>query len=566
MPEIFVGGTKYEDPRDLLDEYVTRLRAADPVNTLESSPIQGADQRNVAEMADLFRRLKEDAEKEGARTQITSKPMREDLDLLFRDRQDYLQSLDPTELKYFGDRLQDWSKESGLSIEGLNNQDFGGLQHEITSHYFPWQKGFSLDIQPKIIEGYRVAPNPATPLNELLATQVDQALISGKPIDLRDAIFSRSGQQKLSNFYNNLGEYAAAKSKQDTSQFTSEDLEDPRGKELLQRYNRFTQAARSSNPFAVRETPNAPLEAPYNLPPNLADVGLQLDEASKLLNWKYMDPLRQRYENLGKAQAPFDISRDFIPSWVSNEESLLSGLGGRDTRELRNLPTEETNYNRMLNLGQNLKHYLSNVSGRTSKYGGGANMLFGVDPLGATIAGASEALGNVKRNPSSLLPGAADLIPSPEAVRAGFKQGPVEMGKQMAKDFASSLPTAAVFAPILASPAVSPLAPGIGLGLVGTAAVDALNEVVRQQTGEGIVSKIRQAIGTRPRSGKASPGYKPPSAEYKPAQITKATPQAVANLEKQRTQNEFQRRMQLARERFNPGKGEFGLSEMLFGR
>jgi len=25
MPEIFVGGTKYEDPRDLLDEYVTRL-------------------------------------------------------------------------------------------------------------------------------------------------------------------------------------------------------------------------------------------------------------------------------------------------------------------------------------------------------------------------------------------------------------------------------------------------------------------------------------------------------------------------------------------------------------
>jgi len=491
--------------------------------------------------------------------------MREDLDLLFRDRQDYLQSLDPTELKYFGDRLQGWSKESGLSIEGLNNQDFGGLQHEITSHYFLWQKGFSLDIQPKIIEGYRVAPSPATPLNELLATQVDQALISGKPINLRDAIFSRYGQQKLSDFYNNLGEYAAARSKQDTSDFIPGELENLRGKELVQRYNRFNQAARSSNPFAVRETPDAPLEAPYRLPPHLADVGLQLDEASKLLNWKYMDPLRKRYENLGKAQAPFEISRDFIPSWFSNKESLLPGLGGREIRELRGLPTEETNYNRMLNLGQNLSQYLSNVSGRTSRYGGGANMLFGVDPIGATIAGASEALGHVKRNPS-LLPGVADLIPSPEAVRAGFQQGPDEMGKQMAKDFAAGLPASAVAAPILANPVVAPFAPGIGAGLVGVAGAQALNEVVRQQTGEGIVPKIRQAIGTKPRTGVASPKPQRSSADYKPAQITKATPQAVANLERQRTQNEIQRRMQLARERFNPSKGEFGLSEMLFGR
>lgn len=191
---------------------------------------------------------------------------------------------------------------------------------------------------------------------------------------------------------------------------------------------------------------------------------------------------------------------------------------------------------------------------------------YAVDPISAAVRGVPEYLSAIKRTPSALLPGAADLIPSPEAIQTGYAKGPVEMGKQMAAEFAQSLPSAAAASAVLSTPAIAPLAPGIGAGLVGTAGAKALNEVVRQQTGEGIVPKIRQAIGTKPRSGKASRGYKPPSAEYKPAQITKASPQAVANLEKQRTQNELQRRMQLARERFNPAKGEFGLTEMLFGR
>lgn len=191
---------------------------------------------------------------------------------------------------------------------------------------------------------------------------------------------------------------------------------------------------------------------------------------------------------------------------------------------------------------------------------------YGTFAPGVTPDTLTRIAGDIRRTPSSLLPGAADLIPSSAAVRAGFQRGPVEMGKQMAKDFAAGLPAAAVAAPILASPAVAPLAPGIGAGLVGKAATEALNEAVRQQTGEGIVPKIRQAIGTKPRTGVASPQPQRSSADYKPAQITKATPQAVANLEKQRTQNEIQRRMQLARERFNPSRGEFGLSEMLFGR
>jgi len=35
---------------------------------------------------------------------------------------------------------------------------------------------------------------------------------------------------------------------------------------------------------------------------------------------------------------------------------------------------------------------------------------------------------------------------------------------------------------------------------------------------------------------------------------------------RRQNRNELQRRMDLAKERFNPRRGEFGLSEILFGR
>ena len=566
MADIFVGGTRYEDPRALMEDYLGRLRSAEPLNTLENSPIRGADDRNVAEMADILDQLKKSAEEEGARSQISTKPLREKLDLLFRERQNYLQSLDPTELKAFSDRLQDWTRDSGLSIENLNVQDFGGAQHETISHHLPWQKGYSLDIQPKVIEGYEVAASPASPLNEFLATEIDRALLSGEPVDLRKSIFSRSGAERLSNFYRALGQYSAAMSEQGTPKFGSEALEGPRGEELIKRLNRFDEAAQSSNPFSSRDQSGGPIKFNDKVPPHLADVGLQLDEASKLFNWKLINPLRRRFEVLGEAQAPYEVSRDFVPSWVedTNDPSLLAGQGGQYYREARGLPVNETNYNRMLNFGRNLRFYLNSVPGRTSKYGGSANMLFAGDPLSMAIAGTPEVARNIKRAPASLLPGVADLIPSPEAIRTGYTQGPVEMGKQMAQEFAQSLPYAAGAATLLSMPAVAPLAPGIGAGMVGTAGARALNEVVRQETGEGVVPKVRQFLGTAPRTGLSAPqaqGEKPLTAQIRPlTQAQRAEMDRLSNL------NAIQRRLRLAGERFNPKKGEFGLSELLFGR
>lgn len=245
---------------------------------------------------------------------------------------------------------------------------------------------------------------------------------------------------------------------------------------------------------------------------------------------------------------------------------------------------------------------------------------YSVDPINAAVAGARELTAGIKRAPSALLPGAADLIPSPEAIRTGYQQGPAAMGRQMATEFVQSLPTAAASAAVLATPIAAPLAPGIGAGMVGVAGTRALNEVVRQQTGEGIVPKLRQTIGTAPRTGvanRAAPvatnlqraigtpavqngktvywagpdyGWQSGSSFNKvrdlviaretvaptrrnlgsrPAvipQIRPLNPAQRAEMQRRQKRNELQRRVDLANEQRNIWRGDLGLTELLTGR
>lgn len=189
---------------------------------------------------------------------------------------------------------------------------------------------------------------------------------------------------------------------------------------------------------------------------------------------------------------------------------------------------------------------------------------YSTDPLTSAARGASEFGRALRRTPSALLPGAADLIPSPEAIQTGYARGPMAMGKQMGQEFIQSLPMAAGTAGVLSTPLTAPFAPGVGAGLVGTAGARALNEIVRQETGEGIVPKFRQFIGTAPRTGAtAQPrtGEKPLTATLKP--LTSAQ---RSELTRQDNRNEIQKRIDLVKERFNPRRGEFGLSELLLGR
>lgn len=175
----------------------------------------------------------------------------------------------------------------------------------------------------------------------------------------------------------------------------------------------------------------------------------------------------------------------------------------------------------------------------------GKNILEGRGSLGAGFRGA-------------LSVGAADLIPSREAVQSFYKGDTTGGLQRMAGDFASGIPLA-LGTGVLATavPAVAPLVPPVAAALTTVAAGSALDEAVKQQTGEGIVPKVRQFLGTQERSGVTN--------RPQPARPF-VQPTIVPTQEKNPLLREWQNRFGLARERFNPAKGEFGLSELLFNR
>lgn len=154
--------------------------------------------------------------------------------------------------------------------------------------------------------------------------------------------------------------------------------------------------------------------------------------------------------------------------------------------------------------------------------------------------------------------GVSDLIPSPEVVRDLYAGQPLNALQKTGQSIVQGLPVAAaVGGTVAAAPVLAPLAGAAGTALTLNALGAAGNEVIRQQTGEDIVSKLRQAIGTAPRTGIASRPQ--PARPYVQPRLVQTKP---VNSVVQQVQN----RLGLAQSRFNPAKGEFGLSEILFGR
>lgn len=169
--------------------------------------------------------------------------------------------------------------------------------------------------------------------------------------------------------------------------------------------------------------------------------------------------------------------------------------------------------------------------------------------------------------------GAADLIPSRETVKTAFKDGAGPALQNHASEFATGLPYGLGAAAVTyAAPAVAPLAVGAGGAMLLDQATGAIDEVVKQTTGESSQSKFRQFIGTEDRTGYASP-YGSLEEKLKRARDRiDNPPQILPQTRKPRTpvkdlpMPEVGRRLRLAGERFNPSKLEFGISELLFGR
>ena len=163
---------------------------------------------------------------------------------------------------------------------------------------------------------------------------------------------------------------------------------------------------------------------------------------------------------------------------------------------------------------------------------------------------------------------AADLIPGREAVKQVYDGKPDEAVKTHLVESAQGLPIAiGTGLAITAMPALGRVAAPVGGALVIVQTGETLDEVVTQQTGETSVYKFRQAIGTKDRTGISSPDYKAPdpNAEIITPTITQSSPESIAESERRRNRNAWQKRWDCAKERFNPSKLEFGISELFRG-
>lgn len=167
--------------------------------------------------------------------------------------------------------------------------------------------------------------------------------------------------------------------------------------------------------------------------------------------------------------------------------------------------------------------------------------------------------------------GLTDLIPSREVVREAFQKGPGSAVQRHAGEIIHDLPYAlGIGATALTIPAIATGATAAAPYLALYGGAQAIDESVKQKTGEHIIPKVQQALGTKPRTGRVEGSIQ----EKHKAEMQRIAqpPQIKPQTRKPRTQvkdlplPELGRRLRLASQRYNPGMGEFGLSELIFGR
>ena len=427
--------TYYENPVQFTRDWADRLRRTTALDDLSDNPIMGADDRYVKDIGETL----QEAQKQYSDPEFNYTPSREVRDRLsnvFTDRQDYLRRLGGEEVRSFGERLKDFEERTGASFANLSGKDFGGIRHETLSHLLPYDKGFSADYADKRILGQTIGSSPISPLNERLARFNDVQL------DTPDKRFTFArlfgDDDALNLLYDEQGAYAAGL--EDVGRgYTRQERADL-SPDKLERLGLFEAKSQRTNPFLFpgkderypnRMTSFSP--GGSNLSNVEAETILNLNEAQRLYETKFTEPLRRRLTNLGLVQAAPEISRDYYIRQglgLSNKDSLLSGLGGKEFREFRGLPTEETPYTRLQNLSKNLEILgAPNVFGRS----GADQLLFGIDPVVGGIEGAKRLVG---QNPRGAALGAATSALNPDVAKAVEKNNYGEAARTVAKDVA----------------------------------------------------------------------------------------------------------------------------------
>lgn len=487
--------TYYGNPVQFSRDWADRLRKAKALDDLSDNPIMSADDRYVKDIGDTL----QEAQRQYSSADFGFRPsdtVTDRLANLFSDRQSYLKGLGGDEVKSFGERLQDFERRTGASFSNLSGQDFGGIRHETISHLLPYDKGFSADYSDKMIRGQRIGASPISPLNERLATWNDTQL------DLPSARFTFNrlfaDDDTLNQLYDAQGEYAAGL-KDVGRAYTKSELRDLTP-DQRSRLRLFEATSNNTNPFLFPTGDNPNRMRPFfpsgsNITPVEAQTVLNLNEAQRLYEMKFTEPLRRRFNNLGLVQAPPEVSRDFhIPlgRGLTDKNSLLSGLGGRELREFRGLSVEETPYTRLQNLSKNLQTLGSGRFGRS-----GADMLlFARDPVTASLEGAR---GLVKENPRGALLGSAASLADPEVAKAVARDDYGAAAATVGRDVAIGAATEALLkqaakrapaaAAVLNSPAArlaGPVATGVALFTQGSPG--SLTDVITRKAAQNPVS------------------------------------------------------------------------------
>jgi len=415
--------------------------------------------------------------------------------------------------------LKDFERKTGItdySDGTTSTYEYEQPIHELASHQRPYDLGMAPDYRDfyagKSPEGIHmlIPPSTVTPINEDLATRLDM----DRDLGLR-------GKSPLPPQVGSI-------SKGGFTDLLQSFLND---RSLLDDTSRRLLPTRIELQYPTR-TPSTGNE----VFPSTKDVDADIERSMELLKDKYVKSMNQRLAGIIATQFP-------------GIETKVRGL-------------------------DDIEQFLALVEQFEGKPTDRSKYFYGTFLPGATPETVNRIAGNIRRTPSSLLPGAADLIPSAEAVRRGYQEGPQAMGEQMAKDFVAGLPVAATLAPILSAPVLAPFAPGVGLGLVSTAASESLNEAVKQQTGKSLLQRIQETAGAaggdttvigRPRQ----PIRQSPSTYVTP-EITQMSPEAMRQMDAQRdarkNENELQRRIRLAGEAMQRDPYDFGITEILFGR
>lgn len=419
--------------------------------------------------------------------------------------------------------VRDYSEPTDRKVQSYN---YSQPIHELLSHQRPYELGMAPDYRDFYAGTDRkgnpvnIKSNSITPINEELATDLDhnryRGLVGKKPSKL-EAI-TRGVFPDIMKM--NLEESNVLDEDSLLLLPTRMDLQYPGG---------LSKAAYDNNYNSVE------------IYPSTEQVDADVPRISELLIDKYVKPMNRRFAGLLTTQFP-------------GVKTNVRGLNDIDS---------------LLAL---IETYEGKPTNRSQHFYG--TLLPGVTPETIT-----RMAGDIRRTPSSLLPGFADLIPSAEAVRLGYEKDPAAMGKQMAKDFAAGIPLSAALTPILANPAVAPFAPGIGAGLLGVAGGEAVNEVVKQETGKSLIQRFQETMGAaggdttiigKARRPVPDKKFVPDNRPYETPQITQMSPADASRMEVERkakqNENEFQRRLRSAKEARQLDPYDFGVTELLFGR